>query len=208
MLRKLKRYRQLNQIAKKGQIVFSGSSLCEQFPILELIQSQNLNLTVYNRGIGGFVIDDLWEHRDVCIFDLKPRKLFLNIGSNDIGEGIDTHGLLRKYGHLLEEILTRIPEAQIYVLAYYPANTTHTFRQYGVYRESVQNRTKERIREMNEALRLLAEKKGACFLDVNRGLTDEHGQLKPEYCVDGIHMWPDAYEIVLKNMLPYLLKEC
>ena len=33
---KVKRYRHLNKYAKKGQILFTGSSLMEQFPINEI----------------------------------------------------------------------------------------------------------------------------------------------------------------------------
>lgn len=39
---------------------------------------------IYNRGIGGFTIPELYSVRDVCIFDLSPEKIFINIGTNDI----------------------------------------------------------------------------------------------------------------------------
>lgn len=35
---KLERYRRLNKFVKPGQILFVGSSLMEQFPILELLE--------------------------------------------------------------------------------------------------------------------------------------------------------------------------
>ncbi len=49
---KVERFRYLNAFAKKGQIVFAGSSLMEQFPIYEFLQDFNLPYTIYNRGIG------------------------------------------------------------------------------------------------------------------------------------------------------------
>ena len=51
---KLERYRRLNKFVKPGQILFVGSSLMEQFPILELLEGESLPLRVYNRGIGGY----------------------------------------------------------------------------------------------------------------------------------------------------------
>ena len=39
---KLESYRQLNRLAKKGQVVFTGSSLMEQFPLNEMLQGEAL----------------------------------------------------------------------------------------------------------------------------------------------------------------------
>lgn len=47
---KIIRYRQLNQTAQKGQIVFAGSSLMEMFPIEQFVAEDNLPVVVYNRG--------------------------------------------------------------------------------------------------------------------------------------------------------------
>lgn len=39
---KIERFRHLNPYVKKGQILFAGSSLMEQFPIYEFIQDYDL----------------------------------------------------------------------------------------------------------------------------------------------------------------------
>ena len=39
---KIIRYRQLNQTARKGQIVFAGSSLMEMFPIEQFVAEDNM----------------------------------------------------------------------------------------------------------------------------------------------------------------------
>lgn len=83
---KIIRYRQLNQTAQKGQIVFAGSSLMEMFPIEQFVAEDNLPVVVYNRGIGGFVTDELLTNLAVCILDLAPRMLFINIGTNDLSD--------------------------------------------------------------------------------------------------------------------------
>ena len=43
---KIIRYRQLNQTAQKGQIVFAGSSLMEMFPIEQFVAEDNLPVVV------------------------------------------------------------------------------------------------------------------------------------------------------------------
>ena len=61
---KLDRFRILNQEARKGEILFTGSSLMEQFPIHELMMNDGMDLVIYNRGIGGFTTRDMMEHME------------------------------------------------------------------------------------------------------------------------------------------------
>src|SRR5699024_8873040 len=56
---KLKRYKYLNQFIVQGQILFVGSSLMEQFPINELQQTLDKKFIIYNRGVSGFVTEEL-----------------------------------------------------------------------------------------------------------------------------------------------------
>ena len=77
----VKNFRILNENAVKGQILFTGSSLMEQFPITEIAQNHGIDKIIYNRGIGGYTTDDFIAEIDTVLFDLAPSKLFINIGS-------------------------------------------------------------------------------------------------------------------------------
>ncbi len=81
---KVKNYRILNAYAKKGGILFTGSSLMEQFPICELAMDAGITLPVYNRGIGGTTTDDFLREIDTVLLNLEPSRVFLNIGTNDM----------------------------------------------------------------------------------------------------------------------------
>ena len=81
---KLERYRHLNKYVKKGQILFTGSSLMEQFPINEIAMTHGLDAVIYNRGIGGYTIPEMLDAMNEQIFDVEPSKIFINIGTNDI----------------------------------------------------------------------------------------------------------------------------
>ncbi|MBQ8148917.1 MAG: lysophospholipase, partial [Clostridia bacterium] len=70
---KLLRYREANKTARKGQIVFAGSSLMEMFPVEKLLGERGIDVTVYNRGIGGYVTREMLDNLDVCVTDLQPR---------------------------------------------------------------------------------------------------------------------------------------
>ena len=81
---KIERYKKLNERVVPGQIVCAGSSLMEMFPVEELAKEKKLNVIIYNRGVGGFVTDELLENIDTCILNLKPSKMFINKGYNSV----------------------------------------------------------------------------------------------------------------------------
>ncbi len=45
---------------------------------------------------------------------------------------------------------------------------------------------------------------GYHYIDVNAGLCDERGMLRREFTVEGVHMYANGYQVVLKNLKPYL----
>jgi len=54
-------------------------------------------------------------------------------------------------------------------------------------------RSNESIAKASAMIKALAEEFHCHYMDVNDGLKDEHGNLKLEYTVDGIHMDAEAY---------------
>lgn len=201
---KVERYRRLNKFVKKGQILFVGSSLMEQFPVNELLMDLNLPLTVYNRGIGGFTTRELREVLDVCVWELEPRHIFINIGTNDLNApDYELSGLLERYEDILRAIRERLPETGLTLLAYYPVNPEAADPGMA---QALRQRSNARIAQANLGVKELAEKLGASFLDVNGGITDSAGNMKAEYTVEGMHMYGDGYMQVLKALLPTLQK--
>ena len=203
----LEKYRMLNRNAKKGQILFVGSSLMEWFPIHEMQLTLDLDCAIYNRGIAGTTTDDLLKSMNECIFSLEPSKLFINIGSNDIGgpAGYKKEELIANYNEIMDQIKERLPVCQVFVMAYYPVNTKADFGlEKGMKESMFATRTNPNIMEANEAVEELARKHGFCFINVNEGLTDEEGNLKVEFSLEGLHLWPNAYAVILENLKRYL----
>ncbi len=199
-----KEYAMLNRYAVKGQTVFAGSSLMEFFPINELQQGLDVRPIIYNRGIAGFVTADLAAHMEECIFGLEPARLFINIGTNDMGvPGYKKEKLLAGYDGILHRIRARLPACRVYVMAYYPVNAKVNSQGF-IPREVFRTRTNAAIAEVNEALAALAARHGYEFADVNDGLADGEGNLKEEFTRDGIHLWPNAYRVILENLRQYL----
>lgn len=200
---KLERFRRLNRYARKGQIVFAGSSLMEQFPIYEFLQDFELPFTIYNRGVGGFVTSELLAAMNECILALEPAHLFINIGTNDLSMAdYEEAAMIGRYESILTQVEQTLPNCKLHLLAYYPVNPTLADTDFA--REGFRHRTNQRIQEASDAVRRLADKHGAEFLDLNRGLYDADGNLKAEYTVEGIHMYADGYKQVLDVLLPIL----
>lgn len=201
---KILRIRHLNTYVRKGQIVFAGSSLMEQFPIYEFLQDFQLPYTIYNRGIGGFTTTEMLNTLKEMVYDLAPRYLFLNIGTNDLnGPDYVQEEMISRYDTILKEIKRTLPEAQIFLLAFYPVNpeaSTVPFMS-----ATFQYRTNERINAANKAVKQLAHTHGIQFLDLNNAITDKNGNLNAEYAVDGMHMYANGYKQVLDTLLPVLM---
>ncbi len=202
---KLERYRILNQNVKKGEILFTGSSLMEQFPVNELLMTNGMDQVVYNRGIGGFTTTDMLQHMEEMVFGTEPSRIFINIGTNDIGSPeYQLEALLERYEEIIVRIQERLPEAQINMMAYYPVNETDKIPEGEWGKTAFVTRTNENLNIANAAIENLAAKKGCRFINVNEGLADERGKLKKEYTIEGIHMYANGYQVVLQNLKKYL----
>lgn len=203
---KAKNFRILNRNAIKGQILFTGSSLMEQFPITEIAKNHGIDRIIYNRGIGGYTTDDFISEIDTVLFDLEPSRLFINIGTNDMNEREDgedwNHHLLTNYEWILKQIRERLPETDVYLMAYYPVNPTAPGSESIAHMLKI--RTNDNLNMVNKQISQLAQKFGFHFIDANEGLRDENGNLKAEFTKEGLHMFANAYEIVFHNIRQYL----
>lgn len=199
-------YNRLNQYAKKGQIVMAGSSLAQNFPINEMIQKYNKDVMIYNRGISGDVSSQLLETLNTCVLDLQPSKLFINIGSNDMNvSSFQEDELMNNYCQILDQVTNQLPNIQIYILSYYPVNESiECGMEPDIQAQMFTTRNNALIFKTNKRLKELALEYNATYIDVTTCLLDSTQSLRSSYTIEGIHLWPDAYEVVLQELLPYL----
>jgi lysophospholipase L1-like esterase len=199
------RYAVENQVAKKGQILFVGSSSMEIFPIDKLQQNLGLDKVIYNRGVRATTTADLLNHMDTLIFDLAPSKIFINIGANDIGFDVPAEVFLANYDRILHQIKEKLPDTAVYVMAYYPINTVDDFDEEKQEHDELHaHRSNELLEAADAKVEQLARENGYEFINVNAGLTDVNCNLRKELTFDGSHMYPAGYEIVLANLKKYL----
>ncbi len=109
-------YRELNTITEAGGVVLFGSNTFASLPVGELTQAFRITEPIYNRSIKNVRIDQIEGYLKVCLYDLNPRKIFVNMGDVDIlDENVDVDNFISKYEWLLYMIHTKT-QASIYIV--------------------------------------------------------------------------------------------
>lgn len=197
---KINRYRELNKTAEKHGILFAGSSLMEMFPVEKFAAEQGI--TVCNRGIGGFVTQELLDNLDACILDLAPRRLFINIGTNDLSiADMPISAVMDNYRLILQKVRAALPDVEIFMMAYYPINYEAAAEDM---KPCLRIRTNEKIEAANREVEKLAKELGARYIDMNAPLKDSRGRLKAEYTIEGMHIREEGYRAIYPLLAPYL----
>lgn len=184
-------FKQNNPRQEKGGVVFAGDSLIEFFPIKKYL-GRDLNLI--NRGIAGTDTAWLLQHLQEQVFDLKPSKVFLLIGTNDIGMGIPLPEILANIVEIISEIRSQSVETDIYLLSLLPVN------QDPIFQERVKIRKNQIIEELNLSLSLLSS---LTYVDLYSCLL-ENAQLGQEYTTDGLHLNQEGYRRISEELLHFL----
>ena len=201
----VKNFHVWNKDAIKGQTVFTGSSLMEMFPIEKWVKELGPNAPiVYNRGVGGYRTTDLLPILDACVFELRPRKVFINIGTNDLSDGnISLETVMSNYDRIITQIEEKLPGVIIYMMAYYPINYEAATEEM---KPCLLIRTNEKINRANELVAQLATKHGQKYINVNAPLMDEQGRLKAQYTIEGMHIKPEGYRAIFEDIMAYVME--
>lgn len=199
---KLERYRKLNHDAQKGQIVCTGSSLMEMFPVEKFIEECGSNKIVYNRAIGGYITNELIDSLDVCVLDLTPSRVFINIGTNDLSDSrISMETIMENYDTIISSIEKHIPDIEIYLMAYFPVNPEAASPEMV---DCLKVRNNHKINEANKLVEELASKHGQRYIDINDNLKDSKGRLKAEYTIEGMHIKEEGYRAIFDDFMKYV----
>ncbi|WP_427160823.1 GDSL-type esterase/lipase family protein [Aliinostoc sp. HNIBRCY26] len=159
-------------------IIFLGDSLTDEGEWLELLN----NPKIINRGIGGDTIEGVLNRIDK-ILDLKPAKIFLMIGINDLAsQHKSLTDVLIIYKVLLTKIQTESPHTKVIIQSLLPVNNEKGF----LYDNSL-------IMQFNAELKELAKEFSYEYIDIFSQLSDNKNQLDKKYTLDGIHLNGQAY---------------
>ena len=186
-------YRELNQNPlKEPDILFIGDSIIEYYTLQELLLTDQY---MVNRGIRGYKTDLLRENLDAHIFGQAVDKIFLLIGTNDIGKEMPLLETIDNMSIILQEMVRLLPLAQIKLVSVLPVNEGES------YKGTVYIRTNQKIQALNLAYRELAQgMMNVEFINVFDSFLGEDGQLKPAYTTDGLHLSVAGYRILAQAL--------
>lgn len=164
-----------------SDIVFLGNSITDGGEFSELFKNEDIK----NRGINSDVISGVRE-RVGQVTSGQPRKIFLLIGINDISHNLSVSEIARQYDELVQDIRSQSPESKLYIQSILPIN--NDFTRY----KNLKGKSQV-IVDVNEQLRLIAEKRGAIFIDLFPALSDSNGKLRKDFTNDGLHLLGKGY---------------
>lgn len=164
---------------ERGGVVFLGDSITQGGLWSELFDAPGIR----NRGIGGDTTRDLLERANQ-IHSLRPDKLFLMIGINDLNTQMDREDTFANLEALFDGFDREIPATEIYLQSVLPVNES-----WWVPIEPAD------VDAINEKLLAESDARGYSFVDLRPHLSDADGLLDPAYTNDGIHLTGAGYEV-------------
>jgi lysophospholipase L1-like esterase len=190
LMGKVDAFRHYNEFSKEGGIVFVGDSITQDFNVYEYFPGKQ----VYNRGIGGDTSQGVLTRLNESIFDLKPSKVILQIGTNDLellDDGVEA--IHQRIKRIIKEIKTFDKSIDIVLLSVYPVNPL-------IDRKTVGKRKNQDIQELNH---LLSQVDEVIYLDIYSQL-EKDNVLNPDYTLEGLHLNQKGYQVIKKEIEEFM----
>lgn len=182
------------QPATSDDILMIGNSITNGGEWAELLRNKNAK----NRGISSDVTDGVLV-RLPRMLRVPPRKVFIMIGVNDLGNppGKTEEYVVENIFRIVAEIKRMAPKTQIYVQSLLPVNPTFpSFRSHTVLGEP--------IRRINKSLSAAAHERGYSFIDLHGAMSDRDGNLDAKYTNDGLHLCWEGYRLWRDILMSYM----
>ena len=186
-------YFSLTAGSKKNPVVFFGDRITFGTDWQRLFPES----PVVNRGISGDTTLGLLNRQDEIIA-LRPKQIFLMIGTNDLCFGRPVDKVVENYNRILARFHEELPGTPVYVQSILPFND-QMFPSNGL-------RKNQNIRELNKAIQPIAHQYGYQYLDLTGAFTGSDGRLLPQYTYDGLHLNDDAYLVWRRQIDSYVAK--
>ncbi len=176
----------------RNEIIFLGNSITDGAEWFELFD----NKRCHNRGISADVTEGVLLRLD-AITRLKPAKIFIMIGVNDLSRNMTVEQITANYRKILERIKSETPKTKVYVESVLPVNPAtgmalnHT------------NRT-EVIMELNGKLQAMAAEFGHTYIDLFSVMADADNHLPGKYSIDGLHLTYEGYRVWVEAIKKYV----
>ena len=175
-----------------GSVVFAGNSLTQNFEFAEIFQT----LKIKNRGVNGDKINS-FKNRLSTIIQLKPSKLFVEIGINDLLRGGEKEEVLLGIKDLMMELRTQLKTTKIYFHSLFPVNSR--LMNYKLNTSTIN----EDVAYVNKGLKTACDQTNIEYIDTY-SLFVSSMYLNPSLTSDGVHLNGKGYLLWVDILKPYL----
>jgi lysophospholipase L1-like esterase len=172
-------------------VLFTGSS---SIRIWDDIGDYFPGYQIVNRGFGGSQTSDLLYYANSLIFTLKPSKIFIYEGDNDLAGGKTSKQILATTDSLLQRIRQQLPASvPVYFISPKPS----------VARWKLKDAYLEHARNLKQ---WISTKENVIFVDGWSSLVDKNGNvLTGIFRPDNLHLNKKGYDLwsaEIKKFLP------
>jgi lysophospholipase L1-like esterase len=183
-------YREINHNLKEDddRVVFIGDSITFLWT-----GAPFNNPHFVNRGIGAQTTTQMLIRFRSDAIELKPKKIVLLGGINDIGVGLSLEDTESNITSMAE--LARLHNAQLVLCSVLPVNDRGHLPD-GSVPNRTRNHTPEKIRALNEWMRKYAQENGLTYIDYYSEMVNSDGMLRPELSIDGLHLNAAGYSVM------------
>ena len=166
-----------------GGILLAGDSITEGWLGYDI----DLGEEVSNHGIGWDTVTGL-KSRLPQMLRHNPDKLFILIGTNDIGYKRPAKDMALELTEIVETLLREKPGTKVYIQSVMPREL-----------ESL-----PAVEEINKAYADVAREQGVTYINLTPVFAAADGTLKPDLTYDGLHLNQNGYEVWAKALKTYI----
>jgi lysophospholipase L1-like esterase len=142
-----------------------------------------------NRGISGQTTPQMLIRFRPDVIDLKPKVVVILAGTNDIAGNTGPETVEEIEGNL--QSMTELAKASGIRVVLSSITPVCDY-----IRPQTQRRPPQEILQLNAWIEDYCEKNGCVYLDYYPSMLDDHGMLKKEITIDGLHPNADGYAVM------------
>jgi len=165
-----------------NSIVFLGNSLIANFDL-----EQFNNPHTVNRGISGDFTEGVIKRMN-GIINKHPKKIFIEIGINDLVEKVPLGTIAHNYDTILQKISVVSPQTKVYIFSLLPTKLHRSIL------TSAANVNK-RVVKFNAILAKFPKKYHCTYIDTWSHFVTKDNSMDTKVTTDGIHLTEEGYKI-------------
>lgn len=194
---KMQQFVKENESIKNCDICFVGDST------IEMMDVNNFNNQFcVNRGISSDKSAGVLMTLQDRVIAIHPKKVFINIGTNDICDGYTISQIKANYIDIIEMLTENLKGVEIVITTIMPPcyyDGPHIDHAYMDCRDIL------RIEELNKVIKTFDSLyDNVKVADGYQALADENKSLRLEDTLDGVHLTLSGYEKLKKEISKYL----